>query len=70
MLERNLCLLTITENGYGKRTPVDEYRVNPEIGPMRSQSRGGKGRTDIRSTDRNGASQSSPSGSAMMKMSS
>jgi DNA gyrase subunit A len=56
MLERNLCLLTITEHGYGKRTPVDEYRVNPENGPMRSQSRGGKGRTDIKSTTRNGAS--------------
>jgi DNA gyrase subunit A len=56
MLARNLCLLTITENGYGKRTPVDEYRVNPENGPMRSQSRGGKGRTDIKSTPRNGQS--------------
>lgn len=56
MLDRNLCLLTITENGYGKRTPVDEYRVNPENGPMRSQSRGGKGRTDIKSTPRNGDS--------------
>lgn len=56
MLDRNLSLLTITENGYGKRTPVDEYRVNPENGPMRSQSRGGKGRTDIKSTERNGPS--------------
>ncbi len=56
MLDRNLCLLTITENGYGKRTPVDEYRVKPESGPMRSQSRGGKGRTDIKSTERNGPS--------------
>ncbi|MDF1808069.1 MAG: DNA gyrase subunit A [Phycisphaerales bacterium] len=56
MLDRNLCLLTITENGYGKRTHVDEYRVKPENGPMRSQSRGGKGRTDIKSTDRNGPS--------------
>ncbi len=55
-LERNLCLLTITENGYGKRTPVDEYRVKPEDGPMRSQSRGGKGRQDIKTTDRNGRS--------------
>ncbi|MBO6738413.1 MAG: DNA gyrase subunit A [Phycisphaerales bacterium] len=55
-IERNLCLLTITENGYGKRTPVDDYRVNPESGPMRSQSRGGKGRTDIKSTSRNGKS--------------
>ena len=53
-LERNLCLLTITENGYGKRSKVDEYRVKPVIGPMRSQSRGGKGRTDIKSTSRNG----------------
>lgn len=55
-IERELCLLTITENGYGKRTGVDDYRVNPESGPMRSQSRGGKGRTDIKSTDRNGRS--------------
>lgn len=50
------CLLTITENGYGKRTLVDEYRVQPETGPMRSQSRGGKGRMDIRTGDRNGRS--------------
>ncbi|MFG0327868.1 MAG: DNA gyrase subunit A [Phycisphaerales bacterium JB037] len=49
-------LLTITRNGYGKRTGVDEYRVQPESGPTRSQSRGGKGRTDIRTTPRNGPS--------------
>lgn len=55
-LDRNLCLLTISENGYGKRTPVDEYRVKPEDGPMRSQSRGGKGRQDIKTTGRNGPS--------------
>jgi len=55
-LAKNLCLLTVTENGYGKRTPVDEYRVQPEEGPMRSQSRGGKGRADIKSTPRNGRS--------------
>ncbi len=55
-LARNLCLLTVTENGYGKRTPVDEYRVQPESGPMRSQTRGGKGRTDIKTTARNGRS--------------
>ncbi|MEM9372800.1 MAG: DNA gyrase subunit A [Planctomycetota bacterium] len=55
-IERNLSLLTITENGYGKRTPVDDYRVAPESGPMRSQSRGGKGRQDIKTTDRNGRS--------------
>ena len=49
-------LLTITESGYGKRTPVDEYRVQPETGKMRSQSRGGKGRADIKQTRRNGRS--------------
>jgi DNA gyrase subunit A len=38
-------LLTICENGYGKRTPVEEYR---------SQSRGGKGIIDIKTSDRNG----------------
>jgi DNA gyrase subunit A len=38
-------LLTITENGYGKRTPVDEYRI---------QSRGGKGVITMKSTDKNG----------------
>lgn len=38
-------LLTVCENGYGKRTPVEEYRV---------QSRGGKGIIDIRTSDRNG----------------
>jgi len=50
------CLLTITENGYGKRTLVDEYRVQPESGKARSQSRGGKGRADIKTTERNGKS--------------
>ncbi|MEZ6242273.1 MAG: DNA gyrase subunit A [Phycisphaerales bacterium] len=53
-IERGLCLLTITEHGYGKRTLVDEYRVAPESGPLRSQSRGGKGRADIKKTSRNG----------------
>ncbi|MFN7020630.1 MAG: DNA gyrase C-terminal beta-propeller domain-containing protein, partial [Phycisphaerales bacterium] len=51
-----LALLTISENGYGKRTLVDEYRVQPETGPMRSQSRGGKGRVDIDASERNGRS--------------
>lgn len=55
-LESNLSLLTITENGYGKRTLVDEYRVQPETGKMRSQSRGGKGRSDIKTSERNGVS--------------
>ena len=53
-IERNLCLLTVTESGYGKRTPVDEYRVQPETGKPRSQSRGGKGRRDIDTGGRNG----------------
>ncbi|MBU0717803.1 MAG: DNA gyrase subunit A, partial [Planctomycetes bacterium] len=38
-------LLTICENGYGKRTPVDEYRKT---------RRGGKGVINIRTTERNG----------------
>jgi len=38
-------LLTVTENGYGKRTELDEYRV---------QSRGGVGIINIQTTARNG----------------
>ncbi|MDY6865163.1 MAG: DNA gyrase subunit A [Halobacteriota archaeon] len=38
-------LLTITENGYGKRTPIDQYRT---------QNRGGKGIINIVTNDRNG----------------
>jgi DNA gyrase subunit A len=38
-------LLTVTENGYGKRTPVDEYRL---------QGRGGSGIITIQTTTRNG----------------
>ncbi|MBL8757742.1 MAG: hypothetical protein JNK35_04840, partial [Phycisphaerae bacterium] len=55
-IDPSLMLLTITENGYGKRTHVDEYRVQPEHGKPRSQSRGGKGRVDIDTTERNGRS--------------
>lgn len=55
-VDPSLCLLTISENGFGKRTTVDEYRVQPETGPMRSQSRGGKGRVDIDASERNGKS--------------
>ena len=47
-------LLTITDKGYGKRTGVDEYRVTSEDGSQRSQSRGGKGRMDIRLNAKNG----------------
>ncbi len=54
--EKGLSLLTVTENGYGKRTDVDEYRVQPETGKARSQSRGGKGRADIKTSARNGKS--------------
>ncbi|MCC7388979.1 MAG: DNA gyrase subunit A [Phycisphaerales bacterium] len=55
-LDAGLCLLTVTQNGYGKRTLVDEYRVQPEEGKLRSQSRGGKGRADIKTSARNGPS--------------
>ncbi len=51
-----MCLLTITEKGLGKRTPIDEYRVAPDTGKLRSQSRGGKGRVDIKITEKNGRS--------------
>ncbi len=52
--DTSISLLTICENGYGKRTPLDEYRVQTEGGKYRSQSRGGKGRIDIKTSDRNG----------------
>jgi DNA gyrase subunit A len=38
-------LLTVTEGGYGKRTEIDEYRI---------QSRGGIGIINISTTDKNG----------------
>ncbi|HEY2027945.1 MAG TPA: DNA gyrase subunit A [Myxococcales bacterium] len=38
-------LLTVTENGYGKRTALEEYRLT---------HRGGKGVIDIKTGDRNG----------------
>jgi DNA gyrase subunit A len=38
-------LFTVTENGYGKRTQVSEYRV---------QSRGGKGIINIKTTEKVG----------------
>jgi DNA gyrase subunit A len=47
-------LLTVTERGYGKRTDMDEYLVRSEDGSTRPQSRGGKGRRDIRTDERNG----------------
>jgi len=48
-------LLTATEKGYGKRTPLDEYlvwREGAEHGE--TQSRGGKGRINIKASSRNG----------------
>ena len=47
-------LLTVTENGFGKTTPTHEYLVQSEDGSTRTQGRGGKGRRDIKTTDRNG----------------
>jgi DNA gyrase subunit A len=48
-------LLTATEQGYGKRTPLDEYLVWREGADRgESQSRGGKGRINIKASSRNG----------------
>src|SRR5436309_15004715 len=38
-------ILSVTEQGYGKRTPVEEYRL---------QSRGGKGVINVKTTSKNG----------------
>ncbi|MCL9816943.1 DNA gyrase subunit A [Natronocalculus amylovorans] len=43
--DRHSWVLTVTENGYGKRSNIDEYRV---------QSRNGKGLIDIKTNARNG----------------
>jgi len=45
VLTNGKTLMTITENGYGKRTSVDEYPI---------QKRGGKGVITIKTTERNG----------------
>jgi DNA gyrase subunit A len=47
-------LLTVTSNGFGKRTGFGEYLVQSEDGSTRAQSRGGKGRIDIQTNDKNG----------------
>ncbi len=52
--EEGADLLTVTENGYGKRTDLAEYLVQSDDGSTRPQSRGGKGRIDIKTNDRNG----------------
>jgi len=41
----NSTMLTVSERGYGKRTPIEEYRI---------QSRGGKGIINIKISERNG----------------
>ena len=38
--------LVVTENGYGKKTPIDEYRIT---------NRGGKGVKTLNITDKNGS---------------
>ncbi len=48
-------LLTVTRNGYGKRTALEEYLVQSEDGSTRPQGRGGLGRIDIQTTERNGS---------------
>jgi DNA gyrase subunit A len=45
VVEAGGTVLTLTSNGYGKRTAFEEYRL---------QTRGGKGTIDIKTTDRNG----------------
>jgi DNA gyrase subunit A len=45
ILEPGATILTVTENGYGKRTPLGDYRV---------QKRGGQGIITIRTSARNG----------------
>ena len=51
-------LLTVTEQGYGKRTPMIDYLVASEnedgSKSYRAQGRGGKGRIDIKTGGRNG----------------
>jgi DNA gyrase subunit A len=45
VVQEGALILTVTERGYGKRTPLDEYRL---------QGRGGKGIIDIKTGGRNG----------------
>ena len=44
-VKRNSSLLVVTENGYGKRTSIDDYRIT---------NRGGKGVINVKTSDRNG----------------
>jgi len=45
VVKRDASLLVVTENGYGKRTSIDDYRVT---------NRGGKGVINIKTSERNG----------------
>jgi DNA gyrase subunit A len=45
VIKRDVTLLTVTENGFGKRTPIGEYRLT---------NRGGKGIINIKTSERNG----------------
>ncbi|MBN1296590.1 DNA gyrase subunit A [bacterium] len=45
VLKEGAIILTVTQNGFGKRTSIDEYRI---------QKRGGKGLINIKVTHRNG----------------
>ncbi len=44
-VKRDSTLLVVTENGYGKRTSIEDYRMT---------NRGGKGVINVKTTDRNG----------------
>lgn len=46
VVKEDSTLLTVTENGFGKRSPLDDYTA---------KRRGGKGVINIRTTDRNGS---------------
>ncbi len=45
VVKRDSSLLVVTENGYGKRTSIDDYRIT---------NRGGKGVINVKTSERNG----------------
>ena len=47
-------LLTVTQNGYGKRTALEEYLRGDDAGEKRAQSRGGKGLKNYNLTAKTG----------------
>jgi len=52
--EAGKCLLSVTVNGFGKRTPVEEYLRLGEGGERVPQSRGGKGMKSYHITEKTG----------------